>query len=81
MRGIRVVKLVRARSRSVCGRSPTATEQPAKLLVEVAVAVTCKLVVGVLAHLLIQYHACLSDAGEEQVLHVHGCGELCQGAK
>jgi len=76
MRGIRAVKLSRACCSSARSRGTTATKQAAKLLVEVAVAVTCKLVVGALAHLLVQDLACLPYAGEEQALAHEGCGEL-----
>ena len=44
-------------------------------------AVTCELVVGMLAHLLVQDTACLPNAGEEQALAHEGCGEVCQAAK
>ena len=61
-------------------RGPAATEQPAQLLMEMAVAVMCELVVGVLAHLLIHDPMCLPNAGEEQALAHEGCGKLRQAA-
>jgi hypothetical protein len=81
MRCISAVELARARGGSVGRRGPATTEQLAQLVVEVAVAVTCELVVGTLAHLLVQDTACLPNAGKEQALAHEGCGEVCQAAK